>query len=166
MPRPQLIPLIGATALLGGGVILGLAPAVEASPLYTLTTSCSLKDAAPVRCTVEAEDQGTVTLYRHRIGKEERTIGIAEEPYVRMGLWNPASRDWQALVSASARLSTNTICFNGSDLCVVNPNYLNSLRQERGAALNGRDLIRVTFGRDGRINAYCYDDGCPGGVGR
>jgi hypothetical protein len=53
------------------------------------------------------------------------------------------------------------VCFNGTDLCVVNPNYLNSLRQEKGAALNGRDLLKVTFGSDGRINAYCYDDGCP-----
>jgi hypothetical protein len=53
------------------------------------------------------------------------------------------------------------VCFNGTDLCVVNPNYLNSLRQEKGAALSGRDLLKVTFGSDGRINAYCYDDGCP-----
>ncbi len=167
MPRLSLIPLIGASLLLGGSVSLGLPSAAGAATvLYTLKTECSLAGAAPMPCTVEAEDQGTVTLYRYRLGKEERIIGISEEPYVRMGLWNAASRGWQALSSASARLSTNTVCFNGTDLCAVNPNYLNSLRQSRGAALNGRDLIKVTFGSDGRINAYCYDDGCPSPGGR
>lgn len=166
MHRSQLIPLIGATWLVGGALALTTAPAARAGTLYTLSTVCSLAAAAPVPCSITAEDQGTVTLYRHRIGSLEKVIGISEDPYVRMGLWDAGGRRWQALVSASARLSTNTVCFNGTDLCAVNPNYLNSLRQEKGAALNGRDLIRVTFGSDGRINAYCYDDGCPTGSSR
>lgn len=161
MPCSAWIPLIGSAALLGGAVSLARPLPAQAGTLYTLSSVCSLAGTAPVPCTIEAVDQGTVTLYRHRIGREEQIIGISEDPYVRMGLWNAASRSWQALSSASARLSTNTVCFNGTDLCAVNPNYLNSLRQEKGAALNGRDLIRVTFGSDGRINAYCYDDGCP-----
>jgi len=166
MPRSPLLSLIGAAAVVGGVFSPAVPPSAQAATLYTLRTVCSLAGAAPTPCTIEALDQGTVTLYRHRLGKEERTIGISEEPYVRMGLWDPASRSWKALSSASARLSTNTMCFNGTDLCAVNPNYLNSLRQEKGAALNGRDLIRVTFGSDGRINAYCYDDGCPSSSAR
>lgn len=164
MLRSQLIPVIGAAALVSGALGFTMAPAGRAADtLYSLKTVCSVSGAKPVACTVVAEDQGTVTLYHHRIGREERVIGISEEPYVRMGLWDPSSRGWHPLSSASARLSTNTVCFNGTDLCAVNPNYLNSLRQDKGAALNGRDLIRVTFGSDGRINAYCYDDGCPSG---
>jgi hypothetical protein len=161
MRRPPLVPLIAGTALVTAGLLLIDASPLHAEPLYTLTTLCSVAGAPPSRCTVEAVDQGSVTLYRHRIGKQETVIGISEDPYVRMGRWNPATSSWQPLSSATARLSANTVCFNGTDLCVVNPNYLNSLRQEKGAVLNGRDLLKVTFGSDGRINAYCYDDGCP-----
>ena len=66
----------------------------------------------------------------------------------------------RALTGAAARFSTNTVCFNGSDLCVVNPNYLNSVRQANSSATEGRDLVRVHFGADGRIDASCYDAGC------
>jgi hypothetical protein len=52
------------------------------------------------------------------------------------------------------------VCFNGRDLCVVNPNYLNSVVQDRPEAMAGRDLVQVFFGKDGRINLSCYDDGC------
>ena len=65
-----------------------------------------------------------------------------------------------SLQGAAARFSTNTVCFNGSDLCVVNPNYLNSVRQANSSATEGRDLVRVHFGADGRIDASCYDAGC------
>ena len=161
MRRPPLVRLIAGTALVTAGLLLIDGAPVHAEPLYTLSTLCSVAGAPSSPCTVEAMDQGSVTLYRHRIGNKETVIGISEEPYVRMGQLNPATSSWQPLKSATARLSSNTVCFNGTDLCVVNPNYLNSLRQEKGAALNGRDLLKVTFGSDGRINAYCYDDGCP-----
>lgn len=161
MLRPPLVPLIAGAALVSAALVLIGGGPLRAEPLYTLSTLCSVAGAPSSRCRVEAIDQGSVTLYRHRIGKQEVVIGISEDPYVRMGRWDAATSQWQALSSASARLSANTVCFNGTDLCVVNPNYLNSLRQDKGAALNGRDLIKVTFGSDGRINAYCYDDGCP-----
>jgi len=161
MRRPLLVPLIAGTMLVSAGLVLIASSPLHAGPLYTLNTLCSVAGAPSSRCTVEAVDQGSVTLYRHRIGKQETVIGISEEPYVRMGRWNHATSSWQPLSSATARLSANTVCFNGTDLCVVNPNYLTSLRQEKGAAFNGRDLLKVTFGSDGRINAYCYDDGCP-----
>jgi hypothetical protein len=43
---------------------------------------------------------------------------------------------------------------------VVNANYLNSVREDNPAAMAKRDLVKVHFGTDGRINASCYDDGC------
>jgi hypothetical protein len=65
------------------------------------------------------------------------------------------------LRSAGALFSSNSICFNGRELCVVNPNYLNSVREDRqDLRLQGRDLVKVHFGPDGRVNATCYDAGC------
>jgi hypothetical protein len=68
---------------------------------------------------------------------------------------------WQQIRRADARFSTNTICFNNRELCVVNPNYLNSVREDRSnTRLEGRDLVVVHFGKDGRVDASCYDEGC------
>lgn len=157
----------------GGALVIGLlalaaatqAPVVaqEKAPkeqiLYTLQTRCSLQSAAAVACTVEAVDDGKATLYRHRIGNTTDTIRITDSP-VRMARWDAKSKQWISLAWAAARFSTNTVCFNGRDLCVVNPNYLNSVRQDHAAAMASRDLVKVHFGADGRINATCYDDGC------
>lgn len=160
--------------LLAGGILAGLtatllrapqpASAAEAAPaaqvLYTLSTQCSLQGAAPVPCTVEAVDTGGATLYRHRIGKATETVRITAEP-VTMAMWANDTKQWRPLRGASARFSTNTVCFNGKDLCVVNPNYLNSVREDRtNTRLQGRDLVMVHFGSDGRVDASCYDDAC------
>ncbi len=149
-----------------GGLISALSLAALALPLpsrsevlYTLKTQCSLRGAAPVACTVEAVDESGATLYRHRIGSQIETIRISDRP-VRMAQWDHTAKKWRSLNRASARFSSNTVCFNGKELCVVNPNYLNSVREDNVAATTGRDLVRVNFGADGRINASCYDDGC------
>lgn len=139
--------------------LLSAALPVRAEVLYTLNTQCSLKGASPVPCTVEAVNEGDVTLYRHQIGAKTITLRISDSP-VRMALWDASSKQWQSLKRASARFSSNTICFNGRDLCVVNANYLNSVREGNPAATAQRDLVKVHFGADGRINASCYDDGC------
>jgi hypothetical protein len=161
-------------ALLGGGIVAGLtatallapqpAPAAEAvstpQVLYTLSTQCSLQGAASVPCTVEAVDSGGATLYRHRIGKVTETVRITSDP-VTMAIWANDTKQWRPLRGASARFSTNTVCFNGKELCVVNPNYLNSVREDRAnTRLQGRDLVMVHFGQDGRVDASCYDDAC------
>ncbi len=176
-PRPGLRPATGALSrsiLLAGGILAGLAvgapltaPAAGAAAdgptarvLYTLSTRCSLKGADPVPCTVEAVDEGGATLYRHRIGSSVETVRITDEP-VTMALWSAGTKEWKPLRGAAARFSTNTICFNGRDLCVVNPNYLNSVREDRSnKRLQGRDLVMVHFGADGRVDASCYDDAC------
>ena len=155
-----------STALRCGGLGAALSLALLASPLpgraevlYKLSTQCSVKGAEPTACTVEAMNDGGATLYRHQIGSDTITIRISDSP-VRMARWDGASKQWQNLKRASARFSANTVCFNGRELCVINPNYLNSVREDNPAATAKRDLVKVNFGAHGRINASCYDDGC------
>ena len=147
--------LATAIALTG----LASSPPAAAEILYTLQTRCSLNGATPVPCTVEAINQETFTLYRHRIGADITTLRISDAP-LRMALWDRESKGWRSLTTASARFSTNTVCFNDRQLCVVNPNYLNSVRQDNPKAMAQRDVVKVHFGADGRINASCYDEGC------
>ena len=152
-------------ALLCGGILLGQAKPAQAELLYRLDTRCSLQGAATVPCSVDAIEEGGATLYRHQIGGSNgtaprvETVRIQAQP-LRMARWDQASKAFVSLTGAAARFSTNTVCFNGSDLCVVNPNYLNSVRQANSSATAGRDLVRVHFGADGRIDASCYDAGC------
>jgi hypothetical protein len=148
--------------LLLGGLALGLLTAPSpgrAEVLYKLETTCTIKGGAPVPCSVEAMNEGPSTLYLHKIGTATETIRVTDSP-VRMSRWIPATKEWQSLQQAGARFSSNTVCFNGLDLCVVNPNYLNSVRQDNATAMATRDLVRVHFDDDGRINITCYDEGC------
>jgi hypothetical protein len=109
---------------------------------------------------VEAEDEGPATVYIHRIGNVTEKVRITDDP-VRMSIWRSGSNTWEQIRRVDARFSTNTICFNKRELCVVNPNYLNSVREDRSnTRLEGRDLVVVHFGKDGRVDASCYDEGC------
>ena len=148
-------------ALLAAGIgclLLASTPG-RAETLYKLDTQCSLRQGRAVPCTVEATNEPGATVYRHRIGKVTELIRITDNP-VRILLWNPGTKEWQNVSSAGARFSTNTVCFNARDLCVVNPNYLNSVREEWSESLSGRDLVKLHFAADGRLDASCYDDGC------
>ena len=138
------------------------APASVPGPtlLYRLATTCAVAGAPPVNCTVEAVDEGISTLYRHTIGKDTQIVRITDDP-VAMTLWNESTKKWESLRNASARFSANTVCFNDRELCVINPNYLNSVRQDDlKGRFRGRDLIKVHFDTAGRIDASCYDDAC------
>lgn len=158
---PDWLQPVVALPLLAAGAALALPGSAAAADtvLYTLNTRCSIEGAAPKACVVQAVDAGTATLYRHTIGAVTMTVRITDRP-LRMERWNGARKTWQPLNEAAARFSTNTICFNGRDLCVVNPNYLNSVRQERPEATTGRDLVMVRFDATGRVNLSCYDNGC------
>ncbi len=159
MLRHSLLPpgaLLAAAASLG--LLMPAGPA-GAQVLYSLDTRCSLNGGVPQPCTVEAINQPKLTEYRHRIGNVTETVRISDSP-VRMQRWDGTSKQWQSLSWAAARFSTNTVCFNGRQLCVVNPNYLNSVRQQSPSVMTGRDLVKVHFGADGRIDATCYDNGC------
>jgi hypothetical protein len=159
---PGRFPLAGAGALGIAAALLVLSPTPGRSEeLYRLNTTCALRGAAPVDCVVVATDEGPYTLYRHQIGKVMETVRITDDP-VRMTIWRNDAKTWEPIRNATARFSTNTVCFNGRELCVVNPNYLNSVREDRAnnARLAGRDLVMVHFGKDGRVDASCYDDAC------
>ena len=157
--------VVAAAALAGVSAPVASQTQVKSQPqapsqvLYTLQTRCSLNGGAAVPCTVEALNEGKATLYRHTIGRNVETIRITDAP-VRMQRLDASSKRWSSLTLAAARFSSNTVCFNGRDLCVVNPNYLNSVQQQSSAAMAGRDLVKVHFGGDGRIDATCYDNGC------
>lgn len=149
-----------AAALLTGAALsltLGSAEA-QAEVLYTLGTKCTLKGAAPVACQVEAVNEKGATLYRHTIGSTTHTLRITDQPS-SFSLWDGGSKSWQTLRNATVLFSSNTLCFNDKDFCVVNPNYLNSLVQER-PDFRSRDLIRAHFASDGRVDILCYDSGC------
>ncbi|MFN9548604.1 MAG: hypothetical protein ACK6AD_16340 [Cyanobacteriota bacterium] len=157
-PRTPCLRAAGAL-LTGAALALGLqtGPA-GAEVLYTLETKCALQGAAPVACTVEAVDEEGATLYRHTIGTTTHTLRISDQPS-RLTLWDAGAKAWKPLRNAAVRFSTNTLCLNDRELCVVNPNYLNSLLQER-PDFRGRDLVRARFAANGRVDLICYDTGC------
>jgi hypothetical protein len=156
-PRPVPRCALALTAL--GAALLCSPTAARSEVLYKLDTRCALRGAPAQACTIEVENDGTATLYRHRIGSTLETVRILEAP-VRMQRWNAELKQWQPLERAEARFSTNTVCFNGRNLCVVNPNYLNSVREDNPNAFAGRDLVKVLFDSTGRVTASCYDSGC------
>ena len=145
--------------LLAGGALVATASPGRAETLYKLETRCSLAGAPAQPCTVEAVNEGGATIYRHTIGTTTKTIRITDQP-TRIEVLQAGGKQWKSATSASARFSTNTVCFNGTDLCVVNTNYLNSVRESRPEQMAGRDLVKVHFGADGRVDASCYDAGC------
>ncbi len=149
-------PFLLTPLLLSGGHAAGQPAAV---PLYRLETTCSLGGARAVDCVVDAREDNGATVYRHTIGTQVETIRISDGP-LRMERQDAATGRWRSLRSAEAQFSTNTICFDGRDLCVLNPNHLNSVREERVDELEGRDRVLVRFGDDGRLLLTCYDQGC------
>jgi hypothetical protein len=156
-PSPQTAAL---GALLGGAALV---VALQGGParsevLYSLETKCTLRGGAPVPCRVEAVDEAGATLYRHIIGSTTLTLRISDQPS-SLTLWNAATKSWAPLRNAAVRFSTNTLCLNDGELCVVNPNYLNALLQER-PDFRGRDLVRAHFAANGRVDILCYDTGC------
>lgn len=154
-PRASRWPL----ALLLAGSSLGLAlvaAEARADVLYSITTKCSLNGAAAVPCKVEALNETGATLYRHSIGSITQTLRISDQPS-RMSL--DRGKGFQPLRNAAVLFSSNTICVNDKELCAVNPNYLNSLLQQR-PDFRGRDLVQAHFGSDGRVDLTCYDKGC------
>jgi hypothetical protein len=159
-PLGRLFLLAASAVTLATALAAGPAQA-EITELYTLDTTCSVKGGPPQACSVKAvnDDESGVTTYTHTMGQEVTTIRISDAP-VQMSVMAPGSRDWVNLSSAGARFSTNTVCFNDRDLCVVNPNFLNSVREDNPNASAGRDLVGVKFGDDGRVIITCWDEGC------
>jgi hypothetical protein len=133
----------------------------QSTTLYRLETTCTIRGGAPQDCVVEAIDEGDTTVYRHTIGSRVEVVRVSDPP-LRMSILDAPTGRWRQVQSAGARFSTNTICYDDRDLCVINPNHLNSVREERVDSLEGRDLVGVRFGADGRVILTCYDEGCEG----
>ncbi|MCP9815679.1 hypothetical protein KBY76_03235 [Synechococcus sp. GreenBA-s] len=159
MSSPRPVPRCALALAALGAALICSPTAARSEVLYKLDTRCALRGAPAQACTIEVENDGAATLYRHRIGSTIETVRILESP-VRMQRWNMELKQWQPLERAEARFSTNTVCFNGRNLCAVNPNYLNSVREDNPNAFAGRDLVKVLFDSTGRVTASCYDSGC------
>jgi hypothetical protein len=117
-----------------------------------------MNGASAVPCTVEAIQEGTSTLYRHRIGAATETIRITDSP-VRMSRWIPATKEWQSLQQAGARFSINTVCFNGLDLC-CQPQLPQQCPPGAGFALE-----RASFPSAGPVTEMIARGGGGGGRG-
>lgn len=155
-PAPARVAWVAAALT---GAALSLTPGdVRAEVLYSLETKCALKGGAPVACKVEAVNEDGSTVYRHTVGGTTTSLRISDQP-ARFGLWEASTKAWKPLRNAAVQFSTNTLCLNDREFCVVNPNYLNSLLQER-PDFRGRDLIRAHFANNGRVDILCYDTGC------
>ncbi len=137
----------------------------DQQPLYELDTDCSILQGPVQKCLVDVYNQGTITYYRHRIGRQVELIRISDDPENRIERFNPRAKTWISVASASAQFSTNTVCFNGRDLCVVNPNFLSSLYEQSPGKYRERDLVKVLFDAKGRVKSSCFDEGCGQAIG-
>lgn len=152
----------GGRLVLLGGLLLP-APALRAEVLYRLDTFCSVDGADAVPCRLEAVNGSGFTEYRQRLTDREVRFRVIDEPVTRVELLDAASGRWSSVRRAAALFDLNAVCLDGVRFCVLNPNYLNSVRQQLGAAASGRKVLELQFGDDGRVDAGCYDAGCPDG---
>lgn len=131
--------------------------------LYTLQTNCSVRGVEQ-RCEVEAFDGTGATVYRTTINGERTTYRLIDIPGQRGAqLWSNESRSWVALNKLSLNFETRTLCLNGDALCVENPNYFASLRQQYPDLRS--DLIVARFeAKTGDLSAICYSrEACNAG---
>jgi len=155
--------LAGVSMLMSPGTAQSIPPGQQ--PLYELDTDCSIQQGPTQKCLVDVYNQGAITYYRHRIGKQTELIRISDDPENRIERFDPQMKTWKSVASASAQFTTNTVCFNGRELCVVNPNFLSSLYEQRPGEYQGRDLVKVLFDANGRVKSSCFDDGCGQAIG-
>jgi hypothetical protein len=164
-------PHFAAAAGLLAAPALAFPGALQAETLYTLDSFCSVNGTDAVPCRIEAINSGEATEYRHILGGTKGGTGggkevrfrVSDQPYTRIDLWDANGKSWRSARNASAFFALNALCLDGTSFCAINPNYLNSIRQDLGRAVNGRSVLEVHFGKDGRIDASCYDAGCPDG---
>lgn len=131
--------------------------------LYVLQTNCSVR-GKPQRCQVEAFDSKTATVYRTTIDGVRTSYRLVDTPGQRGAqLWSNDSRSWVTLSKLSLDFDTRTLCLNGDELCVENPNYFASLRQQYPDLRS--DLIVARFnGKTAQLSAICYSrEACNAG---
>lgn len=154
---------LAAAAGLLAAAALAFPGALRAETLYTLESFCSLNGTDAVPCRIEASNRGNASEYLHLLSNKEVRFRVIDSPYTLVELWDGERKSWRSAHDATAYFEFNALCLDGTSFCVLNPNYLNSVRQDLGRAVNGRSVLKVFFGKDGRIDASCYDAGCPDG---
>jgi len=152
--------------LFSGALTLGAAfgrpvQAETADLIYSLDTTCSLGQAKPQPCQVEALEVGVATEYRHRLGARTISYRILEDPTVRIEGRKAAGAPWTSVRNAWINFTTNELCFNDRAFCVVNPTFLADVKAEaQGQAFEGRKTVGLAFGEAGRVDIACFDNGC------
>ena len=131
--------------------------------LYVLQTNCSVR-GKPQRCEVEAFDGKNATVYRTSIDGVRTSYRLVDTTGQRGAqLWSNDSRSWVALSKLSLDFDTRTLCLNGDELCIENPNYFASLRQQYPDLRS--DLIVARFdAKTAQLSAICYSrEACNAG---
>lgn len=171
-PRLGSVRPLAPSPWLGAALTAALAlatPAADAqskesySRLYVMQTNCSVR-GNPQRCQVEAFDGKTATVYRTTIDGVRTSYRLVDTPGQRGAqLWSNDSRSWVALNTLRLDFDTRTLCINGDELCVENPNYFASLRQQYPDLRS--DLIVARFNaKTAQLSAICYSrEACNAG---
>lgn len=149
-------------AIAAGMALLGAtAPAAlaESAPvgrlLYTLETNCTVR-GVPQRCAVEAWDGRTATMYRTTVNGTRTSFRLFETPGQRGAqIWSSDRGTWTGLDKLSLDFDRRILCLNGDGLCLENPNFFASLRQQYPELRS--NLIMARFdAATGLLTAICY----------
>ena len=137
-------------------------PAVQAETLYQLDTTCSstTRDKA-FACTVTVVNVNDTTEYHHAFDRG-RSVAyrVIDRPYVRIEGKQAAGAPWESVRNASINFRTQELCFNSRAFCVKNPRFLTDVLLNSGGAMQGRTEVGLAFGRHGRVDVACFDNGC------
>jgi|TARA_X000000368_G_scaffold22040_1_gene17076 hypothetical protein len=157
MTTPQRCRLLLGLLTLGS---LWQTPPLQAEELYTLKTTCSTStEAQPFACTVTALNVNDTTEYHHRFGGRSVAYRVIDNPYVRIE-GRQAGTPWNSVKSATINFKTQELCFNKRAFCVNNPTFLADVLVNSGDAMQGRTQVGMAFGRNGRVDVACFDEGC------
>lgn len=123
--------------------------------LYRLQTDCSLNGTTQ-RCMVEAFDGRDATVYRTSAKAETLSFRLIDQPERRAAqLWDARSNAWVGLDALSLDFTKNQLCINRQQLCMVNPNFFASIRDDHPNLRS--DLIVARFeAKDGRLAAIAW----------
>lgn len=149
--------LMGVLALSSG---LISANPIQAEDLYSLDTTCSTGTAKPFACQVKAVNVDDTTEYRHTFDGRTVAFRVIETPFVRIEGQKSAGAPWETVKNATINFKTQELCFNKRAFCVKNPTFLADVLVNSGDAMQGRTLVGLAFGSNGRVDVACFDNGC------
>lgn len=142
--------------LLGLGISLPVS--AEDTLLYTLKTTCTVA-GQELPCEIQAKDTPDYTVYATRVANGERTVRLGDRPSLIGQIWNTETKQWQPLQAMTVDVANKLICYDKT-FCMYNPNFINSLKENRPGFRQAQQQIRARFDATGRVNAICFDQGC------